>query len=116
MSNPNFFENIQYDKDPFWVVKEFLNTLDDWLFYKRLTFLVNSQGQSTEFAGCIFQNDSKDEDEEVYDGVFCFYFDDNVVVSEKYFRELLKIACERYLTIYPNSDDKVAIEAIIQKM
>ena len=116
MSNPNLFENIQYDSDSFWVVKEFLNTLDGHHFYWGLNHVINGRGCGTEHAGCVFSTDVKDEGEEIYDGVCCHYFDDNVVISEEDFRKLLKVACERYIFIHPNCANKEHIQEIIDKI
>ncbi|WP_310485349.1 ribonuclease toxin immunity protein CdiI [Chamaesiphon sp. VAR_48_metabat_403] len=116
MLSPNLFEGIQYDSDPFWVVKEFLNTLSGHYFYWGLNHVTNGQGCGTEHAGCVFPTDGKDEDEEIHDGVYCYYFDDSVVISEEDFRSILKVACERYIFIYPNCVDKKHIQAIIDKM
>jgi hypothetical protein len=116
VSYPNFFESIKYGNDPFWVAKEFLNTLDGLAFCRRANYLASGVGQSTECAGCIFPNDPKDCDDEMYDGVFCYFFDDEVVVSEEAFFGMLKIACERYILIHPNSPDLRDVRSIIQRI
>jgi CDI immunity protein len=116
MSYSNLFESINYEEDQYWVIKEYLNTLNDGNFYDRILFLANGKGQSTECAACIFPDDVKDEGEEVYDGIFCCYFDDNIVVAQEKFKELLKIACERYLVIHQNSKHKEEIKIIINKI
>jgi CDI immunity protein len=116
MSKPNLFESIQYDSDPLWVAKEFINTLGGHYFYWGLNLVINGQGCGTEHAGCRFPTDVKDEGEEIHDGVYCYYFDNSVVISEKDFRNLLKVACERQLSIYPNHANKEHIQAIVDKM
>jgi CDI immunity protein len=119
MLYPNLFEDIQYENDPLWIVKEFLNTLDGLAFNKRANYIANGVGQSTECAGCIFPNDPKDYDEELHDGVFCYYFDDNIVVNEKDFMKLFKVACERYLVIHSDSIDSINrldIQSVIRKI
>jgi CDI immunity protein len=116
MSHPNFFESIDYGNDPYWIVKESLNTFDDRNFYIRIIDLVNGKGQSTECAGCIFPDDPKDEGEEIYDGVFCYYFDYKIVISEVDFRKLIKIACERYLMMNLHSKDRENIQIIINEI
>jgi CDI immunity protein len=113
---PNFFESIQYDADSFWVVKEFLNTLDGLAFCERAKYIASGIGQSTECADCIFPNDPKDADDPVYDGVFCQYFDDSIIVSEKEFMQLFKVACERYLEIHADTSDELKVRSIIQKI
>jgi hypothetical protein len=119
MPFPNLFENTQYKNDPLWIVKEFLNTLDDSAFNVRVNYIANGIGQSTECAGCIFPNDPKDYGEEVHNGVFCYFFDDSIVIDEKDFMMLFKIALDRYLVIHSdsiNSFDRVEIQSIIQKL
>jgi CDI immunity protein len=112
----NIFEGIQYDRDDYWVVKEFFNTLNNFLFHERVSILLKGIGQATEHADCFFSSDLKDEQEEVHEGVLCSYFDDSVIIPEKDFMHLLKIACQRYLIIHPDSIDRLKIEKIVSTL
>lgn len=105
--NSNLFENIDYDLDSLWIVKEVFNSMNNMFFLETLNRLVDGIGWPNEYAGCQFSNDL-DESEEPFKGVLCWYLnDDETIVSEKDFYDCLKMACERYIELNPEKQQEI---------
>ena len=110
----NLFEKIDYDNDALWVVKDALNTFNASYFPEFIESLIlKKEGGGDEYGGCRFPSDL-DESEIYHDyggnpfeGVECWYLEDNVVVSEDEFFKLLKEACERYIELHPDKTDEI---------
>lgn len=103
----NLFEGINYTDDYLWVVKEFLNTLDNAFFTQSVNiYLVNGNGVATECASCEFPGDL-DEYEERFEGVRCRFMDDTVVVTKDEFMSCLKEACKRYAELHPTEGQEI---------
>lgn len=109
----NLFEGIGRRKDKLSTVMKALNTLNDSYFVKSAAYLLQGEGSGDEYGGCRFPNDL-DESEIYHDyggnpfeGVECWYLEDNVVVSEDEFFKLLKEACERYIELHPDKKDEI---------
>lgn len=114
----NLFEKIDYDNDTLWVVKEALNTFDSSYFPEFVeNLMLKKEGGGDEYGGCRFPNDL-DESEIYHDyggkpfeGVECWYEEENLIVSENEFFKVLKEACERYIELHP--DKKEELEKIM---
>ncbi len=100
------FEVSICDNDPFWIVKEYFNCIRGHSFSRCVDLLTQSIGYGDEHVMCDFPDDI-DWDEEPFEGVRFRFQDDEIVVSEEEFKYYLKLACERYVDIYPEDESKI---------
>ena len=111
---PNLFEGIGRRKDKLSIVMKALNTFNASYFTDFVESLIlEKEGGGDEYGGCRFPSDL-DESEIYHDyggkpfeGVECWYLEDNVVVSEEEFFTVLKEACQRYIELHPEQKNEL---------
>lgn len=92
------FTCLNRESDPYWVCKEFFNSINNMFFLRTIAYLVEGISYGGEFSDCEFPS-CLDEDEELFEGVRIRYYDDEVIVSDAEFKRFLGSACERYAEI-----------------
>lgn len=102
---PNLFRNLDRENDSLWIVKEFFNTMNDAFFVRTVNYLADRIGYGHEYAGCEFPHEL-DEHEGSFEGVRCWYLENEVVVSEKDFRNCLQLASEQYIELNPEKQEE----------
>lgn len=112
MNFPDLFQNIDQVNDSLWIVKEYFNNNNDDYFLDMISNLMDRVGWGNEYAGCDFP-ENMDYEEELFEGVKCWYFEEEVIVSENYFKKCLIIACKEYVKLNP--DKKQETEKIINQ-
>ena len=100
------FESLDRKNDPLWIGKEYFNSINNMFFLRTIGYLVENIGYGDEYSYCDFPDDLE-EDEEPFEGVRFRYHDDEVVVSEKKFKECLSLACKRYEEINPDKSSEI---------
>lgn len=107
MTYPNLFKNIDYKNDRLWIVKEYFNKIHDSFFLHVINGIIaNREGRGDEYAGCQFPEEV-DYDEEPFEGIKCWYFEDEVIVSEDDFKKCLILACEEYARLNPEKKEEI---------
>jgi hypothetical protein len=111
MCEPKFLFEPPYISDPFEVFK---NCFD--MIYRRGKFLdaiksiINKIGFGYQGAYCNFPDWDGPEEELYFEGVMFTFGDvdqEDLIVSEQQCFELVKMACERYLSKHPEDTEKV---------
>lgn len=110
---PNLFKNLDRENDLLWVVKEFFNTMNDAFFFRAVNYLADRIGYGHEYAGCEFFHEL-DEYEDPFEGVRCWYLENEVVVSEEDFKNCLQLACEQHVEL--NHEKQEETREIIAKL
>lgn len=85
------------------VVKSALNALNGLDFLQGLRCWVEGTGYGDDCVGCFYPVDDDDD----FDGVWCYYLDEEVVVSEEEFMDYLAEACQRYIQLNPSKKEKL---------
>ena len=85
------------------VVKSALDALEGYGFLRVLKSCVEGIGFGDDCVGCLYPI----EDDDDFEGVWCYYLDDEVIVSEDEFRGYLAEACERYIELHPDKKDEL---------
>ena len=108
------FENLDPKKDEFIIVKELLNHFGEYPdFSLTVDCLLGKEGTVINEDGCCFPGDLdeyelyNDYNGVPFEGVKCWVYEDEIIVSENDFFKLLKIACERYIELHPNEKDEL---------
>ena len=102
------FEDIDYNNDPDWVVKEFFNSINlCGRFLDSVEKILDRRGfviNETYF----YPPDLNGADPDLYfDGLMFGVWEGEVVVPESAALEYLIAACERYVVLHPKDADKV---------
>jgi CDI immunity protein len=114
MSLPNLFKS--YPNDPLRIVKNCFESMNNSSFIEQLELLVNRKVGGGYPCGYIFPeqlDEIDDRDVELFIGVLCWYFEDEIVVSEQDFYDIMVMACQRYIELYPKT--KKEIERILSQ-
>jgi hypothetical protein len=115
MPLPELFEHIDYDNDPLQIVKKALNEFNNSHFPRFVESLViYKEGGGGEHGGCRFAK-ALDESELYadyngvpFEGVECWSYDDQeIIVSEHEFYKCLKLACDKYIELHPETRDEL---------
>lgn len=104
--NEELFKNFNQNDDPFRICKEFFNARNNIAFLSSIDYLIEGIGYGDEYSSCEFP-DNLEDDEEPFEGVRFRYFDDEVIVSDEVFRDLVVLACERYEEIHPEKSSEI---------
>ena len=104
---PHLFPGSTRNNDPLWIVKEFLETLHNGLFIRHISEILDGESYITEYSACEFP-DNLDEWEEPFTGARVRFLDDEIVISEETLRDCIKLACQRYLELYPHKKPEMA--------
>ncbi|QBH95500.1 hypothetical protein EKN56_03200 [Limnobaculum zhutongyuii] len=106
--NEYIFESIDYKNDPEWVVKYYFNSMHlQGKFIFMLPYLLNKVGCCVNEAYCSFP-DFEDPDPECYfEGMMFGVWGGEVIVSESVGFNYARLACEKYLQLYPEDTEKV---------
>lgn len=103
------FEKIDLKNDPYWVVKEFFNSIyQQDRFLWALPLLLSRKGCVVNEEYCLFPDPGDQDPSSHFSGVICGSFNDEVNVSDEIFLMHLKDACDRYLRLHPNDADLIA--------
>ena len=108
----NLFRQIDYDNDPLWVAKEFFNRINNFSFIEVINDVINREGRGDEYAGCEFPEEI-DSNKESFEGVKCWFVEDEQIVSENDFKSCLKLTCKEYAKL--NTEKKLEILQILEK-
>jgi len=103
--------NILAEDDPLYPVQAFFNTVLPGSFILVLENLVRGSGAGINGVGCDFPADL-DPGEETFEGVRCYLYEDSVVLDEDTFARFVRLACEAYLSEYP--EDKGHIDTLLE--
>ena len=113
-SKAQLFENINREPDSLRIAKNVLNSFGERSDFPLIVdCLLGKQGTSINEDGCSFPGDL-DEDELYndyngvpFEGVNCWYFDEEEIVLEDEFFSLLKQACQRYIELHPEKREEL---------
>ena len=119
-SKVQLFENIDRKNDNLKIAKNVLNSFGERSDFPLIVdCLLGKEGTSVNEDGCSFPDDL-DEDELYndydgvpFEGVNCWYFDEEAIVPEDEFFKLLKEACQRYIELHP--DKRNELEQILSQ-
>ena len=106
MIQQNLFQNIDYHNDPHWIIKDYFNKINDCFFLDRINNIVSRIGGGDEYAGCEFP-ERMDYDGEPYEGVKCWYLEDEIIVSEEDFKKHLIFACKEYTKLHLKKKEEI---------
>ena len=123
MTTELLFEGIGLKNDKVSIVQKALNTLDGYDFLGAVKYFLSKTGYGTDGGGCDFPGDldeyeiERDYGGKPFEGVRCYYLggyeEEEVIVSEKEFFSILKIACQRYIKLHPEKREE--LEQIMSK-
>ncbi|MBW4536785.1 MAG: hypothetical protein KME09_22905 [Pleurocapsa minor HA4230-MV1] len=63
--------------------------------------------------GQFINSEQLQEDENPFNGVLCWYFEEKIIVSEQEFYDVMSMACQNYIELNPKEKEKV--EEILAK-
>ncbi|MCG9683646.1 hypothetical protein L1D31_13820 [Vibrio sp. Isolate23] len=104
--NEELFKNFNRNTDPFRICKEFFNARNNIAFLSSIGYLLEGISYGDEYSSCEFP-DNLEDDEEPFEGVRFRFFDDEVIVSDEVFKDLVVLACERYEEIHPHKSSEI---------
>ena len=102
------FKNIDFKNDPYWVVKEFFNSIyqqDKFLW--ALPLLVEKKGCGVNEEFCFFPDLNDPDPVYHFTGVTFGTIGDEVIVTDDQCSTYLMDACDRYLKDNPEDRDLV---------
>ncbi|EPG6258948.1 ribonuclease toxin immunity protein CdiI [Klebsiella aerogenes] len=106
--NEYIFENIDYENDPEWVVRDYFNSmyLQGKLIWM-LPYLINKIGCGVNETYCSFP-DFEDPDPEChFEGIMFGVWDGELIVPEFVGFKYVRLACEKYIQLHPEDTEKV---------
>lgn len=102
------FDKVDLKNDPYWVVKEFFNSIyQQDSFIWALPLLLSRKGCVINEEYCLFPNPDDPDPTCHFSGVLCGSMDDEVNVSDEIFQMHLREACDCYLRLHPNDKDLI---------
>jgi CDI immunity protein len=114
MPTPNLFKDYT---DSLWIVKSLFEHSNNDQFTELLEDIINRVTGGGESSGCAFPDDPHPEiegdEEEAFEGILVWYFDEEKIFSEQEFYGVMMIACEKYIELNPNK--KSVVNAILAK-
>ncbi|MGV7962062.1 ribonuclease toxin immunity protein CdiI [Photorhabdus tasmaniensis] len=112
--NKELFGQPYDDKDPYWVVKGYFDTMyGKECFLEVVENIIKKYGFGTDGAHCNFPDMNSYYEGDHFIGVKFIYGyspdddDPEVVVSEETCYHYVRLACEKYLKLHPEDTDKV---------
>ena len=109
MIHPRLFEKIDRKNDPHTVAKDVLNSLNHRAFIRAVNSWLQGIGFGGDGGACDFP-----EDDDSFEGVLCYnHLDEEVLLTEKEFYNLLSEAIQRYIELRP--DKREELEQIISQ-
>lgn len=106
--NEYIFENTDYENDPYWVVRDYFNSMNLQVkFTWMLPYLVNKIGCGVNETYCSFPNIEDPDPECHFDGIMFGVWEREIIVSEEVGFKYTRLACERYLKLHPEDTEKV---------
>ena len=110
----NLFSDFDETDGFSWIVKMIFQLRKDRHFVKSLNRIVNRHGVGDEYSGCMFPEGVDPVDDEPFqEGICCWYKEEEVIVSEQGFYDVMSMACKKYIQFYP--DKKEDVEQILAK-
>lgn len=108
------FESIDFDNDPYWIVKEFFNSIyEQGRFLWALPLIFEKKGCAVNKEYCFFSDLNDSDPSSHFSGVMFGTFEDQVIVSSERCLVYLKIACDRYLE--ENPEDRSLVTSILDE-
>jgi CDI immunity protein len=107
MSSLSLFYN--YSNDPLRIIKIYFNSRNNNYFVENLEALVAREGGGNP-CGCTFPeglDEYDDKDTETFEGVCCWYFEEEIIVSEQEFYNIMIMACDAYIEINPTKKEDI---------
>ncbi len=115
MNNKQLFENIDYNNDPEWVIKEFFNSIySQHKFLWALPFILKRHGCCVNETDCTFPD--LDDPDPIYhfDGIMFSVYSGEVIVPESVGFNYVRLACERYIKLHP--DDQKTVNTLLMQI
>lgn len=110
--NNYIFEKIDYKNDPYWVVKDFYNSINlADKFIWALPFIVEKVGCGVEESFCDFPDYSSNDTETFFEGINFGIYGAQIIVSEKIGFQITKKACDNFIHLHPEKK-KIVINFI----
>jgi hypothetical protein len=107
--NEKFFENVDYENNPHWVVKEFFNSIyQQGEFLWALPLIVGKRGCTVNEEFCFFPDLSDSDPVYHFQGVTFGTFGVEVVITDEQCGAYLREACERYVEKNPAARERIA--------
>ncbi|CAQ85453.1 MULTISPECIES: ribonuclease toxin immunity protein CdiI [Photorhabdus] len=109
MMNEYLFEKIDYDNDPKWVIKDFLNSINlSERLIECVEKIINRCGFVINETYCHFPDLEDPDPEYHFDGIMFGVWEGEIIVPESVGFEYVRLACEKYLQLHPEDKDKVS--------
>lgn len=98
-------DRVVIDKNEWFPVQAFFNAIPDDLFWGVTHSLMNGVGYSMNDCHCEFPVEL-DYDEEPFSGVRFSLFEDEIVLTEKEMKEMLRQVCESQVKRHPDEESR----------
>lgn len=105
----NLFNNLDLDENSIRILKNVFESYNlSGHFMEYINYVVDKNGVGDEYSGCMFPSEVNKVDDEYFDkGVLCWYLNDEIIVSEQEFHDVMLMACQRYIELNPNTKEEV---------
>jgi hypothetical protein len=102
------FNYLDLDRYPIQIVKTYFDCRNEIYFVEHLNYIVNRKGVGNEYSGCMFPEEVNEVDDESFsEGILCWFLEEEVIISEKEFYDVMVMACQRYIELNPRKKDEI---------